>query len=224
MNLKYEVIVSVLIVLLLLAGAPGPVKADNVLEADGPAQNLISVGQIYFTSTAQPAILAIRGGTILSIADLVTILPGGTTGVEAEDNSSQITAENPRIFGFGVGQTGLSAVRAVNGGLVTLDGGNIEIAGGRSIGILAEGGTVKVNDALTISMTGPDSYGIEASGSGLVEINPGTTITTSGIGGFGIFVLGGGSVTANGITITTSGFLSPRGFNADGAATMGGHN
>ena len=32
----------------------------------------------------------------------------------------------------------------------------------------------------------------------------------------------GGTVTANGITITTSGFLSPAGFNADGAAALGG--
>jgi hypothetical protein len=34
--------------------------------------------------------------------------------------------------------------------------------------------------------------------------------------------LAGGTVTANGITIATSGFLSPGGFDADGAATMGG--
>ena len=71
-------------------------------------------------------------------------------------------------------------------------------------------------------MTGPNSYGVEASASGLVEISPGTTITTSGIGGLGIFALTGGTVTANRISITTSGFLSPGGFNADGAATMGG--
>src|SRR5271166_2903927 len=198
-------------------------QADNTLEADGPSQNLKSVAQIYSTSTAQPAILAIRGGTILSTDDAATILPpGGLIGLEAEDNGSRITAKNPGILGLGVGQTGISAVSGVNGGLVSLEGGKIEIGGGSSIGLLANNGTVNVSDAVAISMTGPNSYGVEASGSGLVDINPGTTITTSGIGGLGIFALAGGTVTANGITITTSGFLSPGGFHADGAATMGG--
>src|SRR6516225_6304680 len=214
---------SLLTALVLLVGACCPVRADHVLVADGPSQNLKSVGQIYSTSTSQPAILAIRGGTILSISDLVTILPpGGTTGLQAEDSGSRITAENPTILALGLGQTGISAVRAVNGGLVILEGGKIGIAGGSSIGLMAENGTVNVSDAVVISMTGPNSYGVEASGSGLVQINPGATITTSGIGGFGIFTLAGGTVTANGISITTSGFLSPGGFNADGAATMGG--
>ena len=195
------------------------VRADNVLVADGPTQSKESIAQIYSTSTAQPAILAIHGGTILSIHDLVTIHPGGLIGLEAEDNGSRITAENPSILGLGVGQTG---IYAVNGGLVSLEGGKIEIGGGGSFGLLADNGTVIVSDAVAISMTGPDSYGVEASGSGLVDINPGATISTSGIGGFGIFALAGGTVTANGITITTSGFLSPGGFDADGAATMGG--
>src|SRR5271157_1687554 len=198
------------------------VRADNVLVADGPTQSKESIAQIYSTSTAQPAILAIHGGTILSINDLVTIHPGGLIGLEAEDNGSRITAENPGILGLGVGQTGISAVSGVNGGLVSLEGGKIEIGGGSSFGLLADNGTVIVSDAVAISMTGPDSYGVEASGSGLVDINPGATISTSGIGGFGIFALAGGTVTANGITITTSGFLSPGGFDADGAATMGG--
>src|SRR5271165_6595523 len=190
-----ELSALILGVIFLLLGTLDIAQADNTLEADGPSQNLKSVAQIYSTSTAQPAILAIRGGTILSINDLVTILPpGGLIGLEAEDNGSRITAENPGILGLGVGQTGIYAVN----------------------------GTVNVSDAVAISMTGPNSYGVEASGSGLVDINPGTTITTSGIGGFGIFALAGGTVTANGITITTSGFLSPGGFNADGAATMGG--
>jgi hypothetical protein len=191
MKLKYEAIVSVLTALLFLVGASGPVRADNVLVADGPGQNRTSVAQIYSTSTAQPAILAIRGGTILSISDLVTILPpGGITGLEAEDNGSRITAENPRILALDLGQTGISAVSAVNGGLVKLEGGNIGIAGGRSIGLLADNGTVNVSDAVAISMTGPNSYGVEASGGGLVEINPGTTITTSGIGGIWHFRAG----------------------------------
>src|SRR5271166_3439433 len=214
-----EISALILGAIFLLLGTLDIAQADNTLEADGPSQNLKSVAQIYSTSTAQPAILAIRGGTILSISDLVTIRPGGLIGLEAEDNGSRITAENPGILGLGVGQTG---IYAVNGGLVNLEGGKIEIGGGSSIGLLADNGTVNLSDAVTISMTGPNSYGVEASGSGLVDINPGTTITTSGIGGFGIFASAGGAVTANGITITTSGFLSPGGFDADGAATMGG--
>src|SRR5271166_4999900 len=217
-----ELSALILGVIFPLLGTLDIAQADNTLEADGPSQNLKSVAQIYSTSTAQPAILAIRGGTILSINDLVRIRLGGLIGLEAEDNGSRITAENPGILGLGVGQTGISAVSGVNGGLLSLEGGKIEIGGGSSIGLLANNGTVNVSDAVAISMTGPNSYGVEASGSGLVDINPGTTITTSGIGGFGIFALAGGTVTANGITITTSGFLSPGGFDADGAATMGG--
>jgi len=186
----------------------------------GPTQSKETIAQIYSTSTSQPAI---RGGTILSISDVVTILPpGGVTGLEAEDVGSRITAEIPTILGLALGQIGIAAVSTVDGGLVTLDCGKIEIASGSSVGLLADNGTVTVNDALAIAMTGPNSYGVEASGSGVVQINPGTTISTSGDGGLGIFAVAGGTVTANEITITTSGFLLPGGFNADGAATTGG--
>src|SRR6266550_1032713 len=71
----------ILIAIFLLIGELGSVRGDNVLEADGPGQNLTSIAKIYSTSTAQPAMLAIRGGTILSIHDLIAILPpGGSTG------------------------------------------------------------------------------------------------------------------------------------------------
>jgi hypothetical protein len=182
-------------ILFLLLGTLHIAQADNALEADGPSQNLKSVARIYSTSTAQPAILAIRGGTILSINDLVTIRLGGLIGLEAEDNGSRITAENPSILGLGVEQTG---IYAVNGGLVSLEGGKIEIGGGGSFGLLADNGTVNVSDAVAISMTGPDSYGVEAEGSGVVVLSPGTTITTSGIGGFGIFALAGGFGSSGG--------------------------
>src|SRR6266481_10153810 len=65
----------------LLFGALRVARGDNILEADGPGQNLTSINKIYSTSTAQPAVLAIRGGTILTIRDLIAILPpGGLTG------------------------------------------------------------------------------------------------------------------------------------------------
>ncbi|MBV8100424.1 MAG: hypothetical protein JOZ31_14840 [Verrucomicrobia bacterium] len=47
-------------------------RGDNVLEANGSGQNLVSIDQIYSTSTAQPAMLATKGGTILSINDFYT--------------------------------------------------------------------------------------------------------------------------------------------------------
>jgi hypothetical protein len=213
---------SVFILLLLLVGASDQVRADNTLEAEGIHKESIP-GETYSTSTAQPAMLAINGGTITSTDNPITILPpGGLIGLEAQGPNSLITAKNPSILGLGLGQTGISAVSAVNDGGVDLEASRIVIAGGSSIGLSADNGMINVSDAVTISMTGPNSYGVEASGSGLVEINPGTTITTSGIGGLGIFALDGGTVTANGITITTSGFLSPGGFDADGAATLGG--
>ncbi len=67
----------ILIAIFFAVGEPGAVRGDNVLEADGPGQNLTSINKIYSTSTAQPAMLAIRGGTILSIHDLIAILPPG---------------------------------------------------------------------------------------------------------------------------------------------------
>jgi hypothetical protein len=101
----YEAFASVLTAFLLASGAVGTVQADNVLVADGPTQNKESIAQVYSTSTSQPAKLAIHGGTILSISELVTILPpGGMTGLEAEDNGSRITAENPAILGLGLRQ------------------------------------------------------------------------------------------------------------------------
>lgn len=50
---------SVLIALFLLLAAPGSVRADHVLVADGPSQNLESVAQIYSTSMAQPAMASL---------------------------------------------------------------------------------------------------------------------------------------------------------------------
>jgi hypothetical protein len=47
---------------------------DHRLEANA-GQNLTSIGQMYSTSRAQPAMLAINGGTILSINDQVSVLP-----------------------------------------------------------------------------------------------------------------------------------------------------
>jgi outer membrane autotransporter protein len=213
---------SVFISLLLVVGALDQVRADNTLEANGKHETAIPEAP-YFTSTAQPAMLAINGGTIQSTDNTITVLPpGGLIGLEAQGTGSQITAKNPTILGLDAGQAGISAVSAINGGLVNLEGGKVEIAGASSVGLLANNGTVDISPPVTISMTGPNSYGVEAEGGGVVDISPGTTITTSGIGGFGIFAVAGGTVTANGITITTSGFLSPGGFDADGAATMGG--
>src|SRR5260221_3565897 len=49
-------------------------RRDNRLEA-GAGQNLTSIGQMYSTSRAQPAVLAINGGALLSIHDQGTGLP-----------------------------------------------------------------------------------------------------------------------------------------------------
>jgi hypothetical protein len=113
------------------------------------------------------------GGTILSISDQVAVLPlGGMTALQAQGIRSRITAENPSILALGLGQTGISCARAVDGGLVTLDGGKIEIVSDNSFGLFGDNGTVNAKGALTISMTGIDSHGIEARGIGSVEIDP----------------------------------------------------
>ena len=218
-----ELSVFIRVAIFLLFGALSVARGDSILEADGPGHNLTSTGKIYSTSTAQPAMLAIGGGTIRSTGDQVAVLPGGLTAVQAEGIGSQITAKNFTILALGLGQTGISGAKAVDGGLVSLDGGKIEIAGDNSVGLFGDNGTVTANGTLTISMTGIDSRGVEAHGIGSVEIDPGTTITTAGSGDIGIFALTGGTVTANGVVITTSGILSLlSGFSADGAAALGG--
>ncbi len=180
----------ILIAIFFVVGELGAVRGDNVLEADGPGQNLTSIAKIYSTSTAQPAMLAIRGGTILSIHDHIAILPpGGLTGLQAQGIGSRITAENFSISALGLGQTGIVGARAMDGGLVTLDGGKIEIVGDHSFGLFADNGTVSAKGALTISMKGVDSHGVEARGIGSVEIDPNTTITTTGRGGISVFSL-----------------------------------
>jgi outer membrane autotransporter protein len=217
---------SVLIraVILILLGTLEVAQGENVLEANGPGQHLTSIDKIYSTSTAQPAMLAIDGGTIRSTSDQVAVLPpAGVTALQAQGIGSLITAENPSILALGLGETGISGAKAVDGGLVSLDGGKIEITGDSSFGLYGDGGTVTAKGTLTISMTGVDSHGAEALGTGLVEIDPGTTITTEGSGGIGIFALTRGTVSANGVVITTSGILSLlSGFSADGAAALGG--
>jgi hypothetical protein len=70
---------------------------NHRLEA-GPGQNLTSIGQMYSTRTVKPAMLAINGGTILSIDDQVSVLaPCDTVGIEAEGIGSRITAENIQL-------------------------------------------------------------------------------------------------------------------------------
>ena len=70
-----EISVFIRAAIFLLFGALSVARGDNILEADGPGQNLTSINKIYSTSTAQPALLAIHGGTILSISDQVAVLP-----------------------------------------------------------------------------------------------------------------------------------------------------
>jgi hypothetical protein len=65
-------------------------------------------------------------------------------------------------------------------GLVNLDGGKIEIAGDNSFGLFGDDGIVAAKGTLTISMTGLDSHGVEAPGTGSVELDPNTIATTAG--------------------------------------------
>src|SRR5258708_14621786 len=117
----------ILIAIFLVVGELGVVRGDNVLEADGPRQNLTSINKIYSTSTAQPAMLAIRGGTILSIHDLIAVLPpAGLTGLQAEGIGSRIRADNLRILALGLGQTGIVGARGMDVGPAIRDVGTRE--------------------------------------------------------------------------------------------------
>jgi outer membrane autotransporter protein len=205
----------ILIAIFVMVVALGVVRGDNVLVANGPGQNLISIDKIYSTSTIQPAMLAINGGTISSIDDLIAILPPhGLTGLQAEGIRSRITAENLRITALDVGQTGIAGARSIDGGFVTLDGGRIEIVGDNSFGLFADNGTISANGPLTISMKGVDSHGAEARGTGKI-FGTNLTIVTSGPGGAGAEADNGGSIHLNGGSITTTGV------NAYGASVSG---
>ena len=154
----------------LLFAALSAARGDDILVADGPGQNLTSINRTYFTTTAQPAMLAIHAGTILSIGDTVAVLPlGGLTGVQAQGFGSRIVAENPNITGLQLGPTGVSGARAVDEGLVTIIDGKIEIAGDDSFGLFGDNGTVAAKGTLTISLTGIDSHGVQARGIGSGE-------------------------------------------------------
>ncbi len=196
----------ILIAIFFVVGELGSVRGDNVLEADGPAQNLTSIDKIYSTSTAQPAMLAIRGGTILSIHDLIAILPpGGLTGLQAQGIGSRITAENLRILALGVGQTGIVGARGIDGGLVTLDGGKIEIVGDNSFGLFADNGKI-FGTNLTIATSGRGAAGAEADNGGSIRLNGGS-ITTAEVNAYGAFASGAGSS----IAFTNSDVLSSKG-------------
>src|SRR3981081_1340683 len=185
----------ILIAIFFVVGELGAVRGDNVLEADGPGQNLTSIDKIYSTSTAQPAILAIHGGTILSINDLIAILPpGGLTGLQAQGIGSRITAENLRILALGVGQTGIVGARGIDGGLVILDGGKIEIVGDNSVGLFADNGKI-FGTNLTVATLGRGAAGAEADNGGAIRLN-GSSITTAGINAYGASVSGAGSTIA----------------------------
>ena len=199
----------ILIAIFFLIGELGAVRGDNVLEADGPGQNLISIDKIYSTSTAQPAILAIHGGTILSIHDLIAIVPpGGLTGLQAQGIGSRITAENLRILALGVGQTGIVGARGIDGGLVILDGGKIEIVGDNSVGLFADNGKI-FGTNLTVATLGRGAAGAEADNGGAIRLN-GSSITTAGINAYGASVSGAGSS----IAFTNSDVLSSQGSGA----------
>ncbi|HEY4781694.1 MAG TPA: autotransporter outer membrane beta-barrel domain-containing protein [Chthoniobacterales bacterium] len=199
----------ILIAIFFVVGELGAVRGDNVLEADGPGQNLTSIDKIYSTSTAQPAILAIHGGTILSINDLIAILPpGGLTGLQAQGIGSRITAENLRILALGVGQTGIVGARGIDGGLVILDGGKIEIVGDNSVGLFADNGKI-FGTNLTVATLGRGAAGVEADNGGSIRLNGGS-ITTAGINAYGASVSGAGSS----IAFTNSDVLSSQGSGA----------
>jgi outer membrane autotransporter protein len=224
-----ELSALILAALFLLLGKPGivrgqsdPIPRDNRLEARA-GQNLTSIGQMYSTSRAQPAMLALNGGTILSINDHVSVLPPrGIIGLEAKGIGSRITAENLNITALVPGRTGTVGAISLDGGLIGIDGGSIRILGDGGSGLFANNGTVSASN-LAILMEGIDSHGAQAQGTGLIILGPGTTITTIGAGGIGILASNGGRVDAHGVAITTSGIFSAlSGFHADGATALSG--
>jgi outer membrane autotransporter protein len=196
---------KILAVSLLLLGAIGVVRADRTLEANGPGENLVSIFQVYSTSTAQPAILAINGGKILSIDDLVTILPrDGLIGVEADGSGSRIIADNLRIIGLGLGPG--SGVEAENGGLIDLTNATITVDGinGYGLTVSGAGSSISVFNSTISSTLG--SGALVENGASLSLVDSTLTALIHGIVATGgtlgapnsIFVSGGSVSTVTG--------------------------
>ena len=178
----------------------GIVRADKVLEA-GAGQNLVSIFQIYSTSTAQPAMLATKGGTILSIDDLVTILPlNGVVGIEADGTGSRITADNLRILGLGLGPG--SGVQAINGGLIDLNGATITVEGPGDYGLTVSGNGSAI-DILNSNITSTLGSGALVEGgarlslvdSNLTALIHGIVATGGTLGAPNSIIVSGGSVS-----------------------------
>jgi outer membrane autotransporter protein len=195
---------KILAVSFLLLGAIEMGRADNNLEANGPTEDIVSILQIYSTSTATPAMLATNGGKIFSLDDLVTILPpSGLIGLEAQGLGSQITADNLHVLGLGLDRTGLIGATAINGGSIILNGGSIEILGESSFGLLASNGTISAN-RLAIDMTGINSQGAAAEGGSITFDN--SSITTTGLADNGLQAVGVNStIFGTNLAIMTSG-------------------
>jgi outer membrane autotransporter protein len=185
---------------LLAVATVGIVRADKVLEA-GAGQNLISIFQIYSTSTAQPAMLATKGGTILSIDDLVTILPlNGLTGIEADGFGSRITADNIRILGLGLGPG--SGAQAINGGLIELNGATITVEGADNYGLIlsGNGSAIDVFNSNITSTLGSGALVEDGARLSLVDSNltaliHGIVATGGTVGAPNSIIMSGGSVS-----------------------------
>jgi hypothetical protein len=98
--------------------------------------------------------------------------------------------------------------RGIDGGLVTLDGGKIEIVGNNSVGLFADNGKI-FGTNLTVATLGRGAAGAEADNGGSIRLN-GSSITTAGINAYGASVSGAGSS----IAFTNSDVLSSQGSGA----------
>lgn len=146
---------QILTAIFLATGTIEIIRADHVLEANGPSQNLTSIDQTYSTSTAQPAMLAKKGGTILSINDLVTVIPpDGLIGIEADGAGSRIVATNLRLEGLGLGVT--SGVEASNGGFIELKDASLTVGGegGYALTSSGPGSAIDVFNSSIVSTLG----------------------------------------------------------------------
>jgi outer membrane autotransporter protein len=193
---------KILAVSFLLLGAISVLRADKTLEANGPGENLVSIFQVYSTSTAQPAILAINGGKILSIDDLVTILPSdGLIGVEADGSGSRIIADNLRIIGLGLGPG--SGLEAENGGLIDLNNATITVDGinGYGLTVSGAGSSISVFNSSISSTLGngaliENGASLRLVDSTLTALIHGIVATGGTLGAPNAIIVSGGSVSA----------------------------
>ncbi len=157
------------------------------------------------SGSGSAGVFASGGGTVRLAGGSVTTQADSAPGLYATGGGTISTSA-----GMTVSTSGSSAygAEADTGGAVSLTGGKITTSGAGADGLYANDGEITTNllngAGTTVSTTGTNAIGAQASAGGVLILNGGS-VTTSGAGSVGVEALTGGSATLGGVSIMTSG-------------------